>query len=494
MRVEAEGQGLSTNGFSVVVSAEAILDSPELLVDLARSNSVSRVIVFGRVTACSERVDLTQFEVAEDLEQLFELLNQSGASDHILMLSSLARVDWQSGGALDNLLCNSDVVYWDHDYLEDGHRCKPVFKGAFSAEMLLDPELIPAWAVKKQYLCERLGSIVENSVYGISLGAFASTARVAHFDRVFTHHVNLTQTWREKNSPYAKYYHYDVDLTRPSDPLPDLYRSIPSDITVSVIIPTRNRLDLVLNCLKSIRRYQYDIDLEIIIVNNGSDEMDFLNWLDSSVSQEEVVRVDCDEPFNWSLLNNRAVEVAKGDILVFMNNDVEVRDRDWLFKLSASTFEPSAGAVGPLLLFPEGNIQHAGIVLGFGGYADHIYMGSPVPSVAEHTVFSHPLHRRQVSAVTGACMAIKRELFSKIGGFNESLTVAGDLELCLRLDSAGHRNLYLPAVEMLHLESATRSRGLPAEDMVILNEILPSFDPYYSAHLSLKSLTPLPVA
>jgi GT2 family glycosyltransferase len=168
---------------------------------------------------------------------------------------------------------------------------------------------------------------------------------------------------------------------------------------------------------------------------------------------------------------------------------------DWLDRLAMLVSQPNVATVGPLLLYPDGTIQHAGVVLGFGGFADHLYMGEPLINRPEEITVS-PLHRRDVMANTGACLAIKRDIYRQLGGLNERLMVAGDLDLCLRARQLGLRNLYDPAVRLIHKESKSRQKGLPVGDREILTAIISkcgfSEDPYFNANLSLSCLSPMP--
>lgn len=470
-----------SHSITVILAANNAIDFADWIDELAKSQYVEEVIVLGS-------------EQALNAGELVSMLTRNAKTDYVLALASPASINWELMGYVHELLESADAVIWDHDFLENGVRHSPVFKGSFSREMLLDPNTLPAWATRTRYLSSIAWPEGCESLYELGLNVLGGASNVARFPEVLTHHLAPARPWRSTIKVSQDFFGCDTDLTQAQSIEPDLYIAPNATCRVSIIIPTRDRLDLLKNCIDSIQKHQYEIEYEIIVVDNGSADPEFIAWLDRAEQAGVVVGIKCDIPFNWSELNNNAVEVASGNVLIFLNNDIEILDPGWLFKLSAVVLEDGVGAVGPLLLYPDGLIQHAGIVLGFGGYADHIYLGNDVPGAGERGFFAHPLCRRQVSAVTGACLAIAKSEFVQIGGFNEALTVAGDLELCLRLEASGLRNVYLPSARMIHLESASRSRGLPEGDKLILKDVLPKIDHHYNPNLSMKSLTPIPLA
>jgi GT2 family glycosyltransferase len=197
-------------------------------------------------------------------------------------------------------------------------------------------------------------------------------------------------------------------------------------------------------------------------------------------------------PFNFSRLNNDAVALARGEILVFLNNDIEVMEPTWLSALVAEAIRPEVGAVGATLLYPNGLVQHAGVVIGLAGgpagHAFHLFR-------ADHPGFLHMLRAtRRVSAVTAACLAVRRETFLAAGGFDaEAFPVAlNDVDLCLRLDAAGLRNLNVGRVRLLHKESASRPSDRHPDEEARYARELAAFtarwphrlarDPWYNPH------------
>lgn len=202
--------------------------------------------------------------------------------------------------------------------------------------------------------------------------------------------------------------------------------------------------------------------VEVLIVDNQSDEPDSLAWLtqlpDSPLAGAfETVRIlRHDAAFNYSAINNLAADHASGDILCFLNNDVEVIADDWLQQLVTHASDAANGCVGAMLYYPDDTVQHAGVVLGLEKVAAHAYKHLPRVQCSEHPYFSKP---QVVSAVTGACLCIRREIFASVGGFDEHLAVAyNDIDLCLKVQQAGFRNVWLPGAELYHHESVSRGR------------------------------------
>lgn len=225
--------------------------------------------------------------------------------------------------------------------------------------------------------------------------------------------------------------------------------------SVSIIIPTRNRVDLLRTCIKGIETTDYP-DIEVIIVDNDSDDpetLDFLAGLDSE--RYRVLR----HPgvFNYSAINNHAAKEAKGQMLCLLNNDVEMTSPDWLAVMVAQAMRGEVGAVGARLLYPDGRIQHAGVVIGVGNAAGHAHR---LLQPHEEGYFHRHSLPQFTMAVTAACLVVAREKFMTVGGLNEQdFTVAfNDVDLCLRLNQCGWQSLYEPRATLIHHESV--SRGL----------------------------------
>jgi len=233
---------------------------------------------------------------------------------------------------------------------------------------------------------------------------------------------------------------------------------------VSLIIPVRNELKLTQACITSIlRKTTYD-NYEILVVDNGSDDKRVLNYLQSLKSDPRIRIIRDDRPFNFPALNNAAVKEARGEVLALVNNDIEVISADWLSEMVSHAVRSEIGAVGARLLYPDGTLQHGGVILGIGGVAGHANKGL---LRYKNGYFCRAVIIQSVSAVTAACLVIRKELYEKVGGFNEDLRVAfNDIDFCLKIREAGYRNLYTPYAELYHHESATRGYENTSEKQV----------------------------
>lgn len=223
---------------------------------------------------------------------------------------------------------------------------------------------------------------------------------------------------------------------------------------VSVIIPTRDRLDL----LKQAVATAYDgakwSNRELVIVDNGSEEGDTLAYLRHLSAREDVTVVRDAGGFNFARLINTGTGAATGDIFVFLNNDVIGEDGRWLERIAAWAAKREVGVAGALLTFANGRIQHAGIKVAAGGLTDHVLTGTKVKG-------AYVERPRRVDAVTGACFATSRKVFEGLGGFEEDFAVEmNDVDYCLRADRAGLITVFEPGARLVHLES--QSRGAPS--------------------------------
>lgn len=224
---------------------------------------------------------------------------------------------------------------------------------------------------------------------------------------------------------------------------------------VTVIVPTRNRVELLRTCIAGLERTRYPA-MEVIVVDNDSDDAATLAYLDTLAANGHRV-LSHRGPFNFSAINNSAADQASGSLLCLLNNDVEVLAPDWLSIMAAQAQRPEVGAVGARLLYPDGRIQHAGVVLGIGGGAAHAHR--LLHPDAEGYFRRHALPQF-VSAVTAACMVVRRDAFLAVGGFDESnyAVAFNDVDLCMRLNRRGWQSLYEPRATLVHHESL--SRGL----------------------------------
>ena len=224
---------------------------------------------------------------------------------------------------------------------------------------------------------------------------------------------------------------------------------------VSLIIPTRNGLQLIRACIDSIIKKTVYPNYEILIVDNGTDDVATLSYLNGLKSNMRIRIIRDDRPFNYSALNNGAVKLARGEVLGLLNNDLEVISPDWLSEMVSHALRPDIGAVGAKLWYPNDTLQHGGVILGLGGVAGHAHHQM---HKGGHGYFGRASLINSFSAVSAACLVIRKALYEEVEGLNElALQVAfNDVDFCLRLREKGYRNVWAPNAELYHFESATR--------------------------------------
>ena len=229
--------------------------------------------------------------------------------------------------------------------------------------------------------------------------------------------------------------------------------------TIAIIIPTRDGLDVLQPCVQSVRQSPTEHPLEIIIIDNASTDAATLDYLARLKEDDPRVKILHDDAaFNFARLNNQAAATTSAPLLCFLNNDTEVISPDWLDRLAAEAMRPEIGAAGARLLYPDGRVQHSGVILGLGGVAGHGDAGRAATDPG-------PLYRaiacHRPSAITAACLMIRRSLFEHLNGFDaDNLAVDfNDVDLCLRINAAGYATLMVPSVELVHKESISRGEN-----------------------------------
>jgi len=255
---------------------------------------------------------------------------------------------------------------------------------------------------------------------------------------------------------------------------------------ISIIIPTKDAPELLKPCLKSVFTKSTYPNFEVVIGDNQTTDPRALDIL----QHYPVRRISYDAPFNFSRINNICANQAEGEFLLFLNNDTEVCTADWMEQMIFYAEQPSVGAVGAVLIYPNHRIQHAGVVLGSGGTADHLARNFPEDSDGYYGSLDCP---HEVSAVTAACLMVSKSVFELVGGFNEHFTVSyQDVDFCLKCRSLGKRNIVTPHSRLLHKESATRGNYDDLLDRTLFldlwEQLIIKGDPYYNQNLDLKNL------
>jgi GT2 family glycosyltransferase len=349
----------------------------------------------------------------------------------------------------------TDVFYGDEDYVDGrGVHCSPRPKPDWSPTFYEStPYLGSAIAVKAEIIrgqesagtMSRAGDVVD-------LGAKLDlkTCKVRHIRRILLTRRNLRQV---QGKP--------PQLERHNSPSPACVVSM--NPLATIIVPTRDRLDLLKACIDSVKAHTSTGSAEILLVDNGSVEAETRAYL-AKLEEDENFRVlPMPGLFNYSHLCNQAATRARTPFLVFLNNDIEGPEGSWLERLLALASQSDVGAVGAKLLYPNGRVQHAGIVVGIDGLAGHFQRGL---AAADPGFFGRLCSPHEVSAVTAACLAVEGKKFFAVGGFDErNLPVdLNDVDLCLRLTERGWRTLCDPTVRLVHRESATRRANVRLDE------------------------------
>jgi len=374
---------------------------------------------------------------------------------------------------------SADVLYSDEDKLDErGRRCLPYFKPDWNPDLLLEQNYTTHFAVYRRELLTRLRGFrtgFEGSQdYDLILRAAELTApeRIRHVPFVLYH-------WRMAEGSTAqvsanKGYAQDSARRAVTEALqrrgvrasvvpglvPDFGHvayAVPDPAPlVSVIVPTRDGYRLLKACLEGVLGRTTYRNVEVIVLDNGSTLPELLAYFDVIRGDPRVRVVPYPHPYNYSKLNNFGAGAARGELLCLLNNDVDVISPGWLSEMVGQALRPEIGAVGARLLYPDGTLQHAGIVLGVGGAAGHFFKHLPAPHPA---MGLRTFVAQSFSAVTAACLVLRKKIYLEIGGFDEELShVFNDVDLCLRLRERGYRNLWTPFATLTHFESVTRGR------------------------------------
>jgi len=401
-------------------------------------------------------------------------------------------------------------IYTDHDLISvGGKRYEPLFKPAWSPETLFSANFAAHFCVLKASLVEELGGLRAEMDGAQDWDLLLRVSqKTNHFARI----PKILYYWRSdpestvssaSNKGYAiaaqdralsdhlKVLGSTARVDRHDSGGPHLRWDLDGATKVSLIIATKHNRKVLAPCLRAIANSAYR-NFEVIVVDNGGHTKENEDWYHPYTRDFDLQVLWWDKPFNYSAVNNLGAAKATGDVLLFLNDDTEATSPDWLNEMLGWVQHPGIGIVGAQLLWKNGRIQHGGDVLGMNGFADHLFTGA---NPYEWTLMGSPLWYRNVSAVTGACLMIRRDLFEQIGGLNEAFHLCGsDVELCLRVLRAGHRIVCTPFAGMLHHERATRGGYDDASDVYTsfwyYQSKLYGGDPYFNPNLSLLSTIP----
>lgn len=370
-----------------------------------------------------------------------------------------------------------DMIYSDEDKIDfKGNYMEPHFKPDYSPDTLMGVNYICHLCVLRKSLVEKLGGFRKeydgSQDYDLFLRVVESTKEIYHIEKVLYH-------WRQTATSTAGYlgnksYAYLAGKRALEDSLKR--RKIKGQVLdnprvstylvkyetkrpkVSVIIPMRDQAKVSRRCFESLYQKNTYSNFEVIVIDNGSEETETKNLFKEYKKHKNFKVVRIDQEFNYSALNNEGVKVSSGEYLLFLNNDTEIIQEDTLEWLVGYASQRHVGCVGAKLLYPDKLVQHAGVVLGFGGVAGHIYVAN---SYHDNGLFGRLVMPYNYTAVTAACLCIKKSKFNEVKGFDEKLKVAlNDVDLNLKVLEKGYYNVCLSNVEVIHYES--KSRGYEA--------------------------------
>ncbi len=405
-----------------------------------------------------------------------------------------------------------DLIYTDEDNRNGGKRLRPFFKPDADLQMLLNFPYLGRCYVVKRSLLETLVQkgeeidLLENDWYDLSLRAFRYAEHIFHIPKpLFSNLVpkegaasfvrsksgknkSCLNHYLESESIFAKviesdvpgFFHLEYDMKE--EPL------------ISIIIPNKDHIEDLALCLASLKKSDYQ-NYEVIIAENNSEDPETFAFYDRLMEEDQRIHtVTWEGGFNYSAINNFAAESAKGDLFLFLNNDTEFMEDTALRQLAVSVSKPGVGAAGAMLYYGDSTIQHGGVIIGMGGFAAHA-LWSLTDRDEKYYPFS--LCEREMSAVTGACLMVRRSVFEEVGGMEEEFVVAlNDVDFCMKIRSAGYRIIWNPYAKLYHYESKSRGYEDTMEKQARFQSEIDRFqkkwerelkagDPYYNPNLTL---------
>lgn len=411
---------------------------------------------------------------------------------------------------------NVDFIYSDEDKItEDGSkRIEPHFKQEWAPDTMLSYNYICHLSVIRKTVIDKVGRFREGfdgaQDYDLFLRALSISKCIVHIPKILYH-------WRAHKESTAlegqtKNYSIESSKRAITDYLINLnvkdfnvleglaygtfqvsYK-IEENPEVCIIIPSKDQVESLKKCITSIFNKTYYKNYNILIVDNMSQELETFNYYEIIKNKNRVSIINYNKPFNFSAINNYAVSKVQTDYILLLNNDIEVINGYWLTAMLEHAQRKAVGAVGAKLYYSNDTIQHAGVIIGLGGVAGHSHKHFPAKA---NGYFHRLMIIQNLSAVTAACMMIRKDLFHEIGGFDEKYSHAfNDVDLCMKIRKAGYLIVYTPNAELYHHESLSRGYEDTPEKQKRFNEeiklftkqwnyVLEKGDPYYNPNLTL---------
>lgn len=410
---------------------------------------------------------------------------------------------------------DAQLIYSDEDKkTATGMRINPHFKSDWNPELLLHQNYICHLLVIKKAAVDKVGGLrsgfdgAQDWDLILRVSETLKEEQIRHIPHILYHWTIIAGSTAQSTSakPYvleaqAKAVQEHLDRTG-QHARAKIWHSIShiavdrliqsSEPKVSLVILTRDKVKLLRQCVDTLLAKTSYKNYEVVIVDNGSVEPETFAYFEQLKKYPQVKVVRDERPFNFSALNNVGVKHCSGEVLGFLNNDLEFTKPAWLEKMVAQALRKDVGAVGARLLFPNNLLQHGGVIIGIGGVAGHNHKGRPREDFG---YFNRAILSQNLSAVTAACLLMRRDVFERIKGFDEQLSVAfNDVDLCLRIREAGFKIVYEPEAELYHHESASRGYENTAEKFARFEREVETMktrwkeklrvDPYYNPNLT----------
>lgn len=413
---------------------------------------------------------------------------------------------------------NADIIYSDEDKIDlKGNRSNPFFKPNWSPDMFLSHNYLCHFTVIRKSLIDKAGNFRVgfdgSQDYDLFLRVTEISKNITHIPKILYHWRMVAGSSSDVllNKPYAfmasknalrsaiKRRKLDVEVM--DGLFPNSFRlkyNIIKNPKVSIIIPTKDKVDILKNCVNSIFTRTNYSNYEILIVDNQSKEKATFKYYEELEKNSKIKIVNYQQPFNFSTINNFAVSSLDSKYILFLNNDIEVISSEWITAMLEHAQRKEVGAVGAKLIYHNNTIQHAGVVIGIVGnppVGGHAHRHFPKESPG---YFGRLKHIDNVSAVTAACMMLRKDVFEEVGGFDENLAVAfNDVDLCLKIREKGYLIVYTPYAELYHHESLSRGyEDTPekkerfSKEVKYIREkwgaVIDRGDPYYNPNLTLE--------
>ena len=398
----------------------------------------------------------------------------------------------------------TDLLYTDEVRINERDEQIPYFKSGFNPDLLLSTNYIGNTFLVKKSFGDQIGwfetALASNFLYYFLLKSSHASKAINHLPKALVLNENrAAQSKHEVLTTYLENFeiagaiHEDKKLGTAM-----IRRKIMDNPLVSIIIPFRDNVDLLKACLTSILKKTDYPNFEILLIDNNSESIEMADFLRETTAEYSFIRkYTFKEAFNFSKINNWAAQYAKGDFLLFLNNDTEVIDSGWLTAMLSQGQRKEVGAVGAKLLYPDDTIQHAGIILGIFGVAEHSHKYFHDNSEG---YFNRPNLQQNVTAVTAACLLTKKSLFQEVGGFEETdfAITLNDVDFCLKIREKGQLIVYTPYAKLYHYESKSRGgESTKAKKQRAMQEVktfrqkwahlIEKGDPYYNPNLSYYS-------